>query len=363
MIDSGAELSVISKRDYDLLKHKPPLKMTKINLKAVDGNSLYIRGNVKLKFKIGSIYIEHPFFVVENINRNVILGRDFLQDNGVRLYFDLGCLRIKDCYVPLEEDVHLSIIARLTRHTVLKPQTAYRLLARTKRNGLRSNQNYDFTGISNSFFDNEPGLTIVNSVVKTTRDRKFPILIINNTHKTIRLRRNCPIGQLQSIQDNEICSIESVIKNNTPKSGLSKDEILSDLHVAGDQKENILPILLKHRTLFARNNLELTQTTAMEFNIDTGDHPPIKLRPYRTPLNNKVFIDKAIDEMLTANIISPSRSPWSFPIVLVDKKKNNLDSNKDHKEEKRFCVDFRQLNKITKPKAYPLPLIDDILAL
>lgn len=133
LIDSGAELSVISKRAYDLLKHKPPLKMTKINLKAVDGNSLYIRGNVKLKFKIGSIYIEHPFFVVENINRNVILGRDFLQDNGVRVYFDLGCLRIKDCYVPLEEDVHLSVIARLTRHTVLKPQTAYRLLARTKK--------------------------------------------------------------------------------------------------------------------------------------------------------------------------------------------------------------------------------------
>jgi hypothetical protein len=29
---------------------------------------------------------------------------------------------------------------------------------------------------------------------------------------------------------------------------------------------------------------------------------------------------------------------------------------------KRFCVDFRQLNKITKVNSYPLPLIDDILA-
>ena len=200
-----------------------------------------------------------------------------MQDNGVRLYFDLGCLRIDNCYVPLEEDVHLSTIARLTRHTVLKPQTAYRLFAQAKRNCIRSNQNYDFTGISNSFFDNEPGLSVVNAIVKTTRDRKFPILIINNTHKTIRLRRHCAIGRIKSINDNEICSVQEVIKNNQPKAGLSKDEILSDLHVAEDQKENILPILLKHRTLFARNNLELTQTSSIEFSIPTGDHHLLNL--------------------------------------------------------------------------------------
>ena len=41
-----------------------------------------------------------------------------------------------------------------------------------------------------------------------------------------------------------------------------------------------------------------------------------------------------------------------FP-VLVEVKKDG---------SKRFCVDFRQLNKITKPISYPLPVTDDILA-
>ena len=40
-------------------------------------------------------------------------------------------------------------------------------------------------------------------------------------------------------------------------------------------------------------------------------------------------------------------------MVIVDKKDGT----------KRFCVDFRRLNKITKTKSYPLPIIDDILAL
>ena len=56
--------------------------------------------------------------------------------------------------------------------------------------------------------------------------------------------------------------------------------------------------------------------------------------------------------MLEAGVIERSRSPWGFPIVLVEKKDGS----------KRFCVDFRALNKITKKNAHPLPIIYDILA-
>ena len=57
--------------------------------------------------------------------------------------------------------------------------------------------------------------------------------------------------------------------------------------------------------------------------------------------------------MLESGVIERPKCPWSFPIVMVDKKDGGH----------RFCVDFRALNNITKPLAYPLPLIDDILAL
>ena len=57
--------------------------------------------------------------------------------------------------------------------------------------------------------------------------------------------------------------------------------------------------------------------------------------------------------MLAADIILPSVSPWSSPVVIVPKKDGS----------KRFCVDFRKVNAVTKPNSYPLPKIDEILAL
>lgn len=57
------------------------------------------------------------------MNRNVILDKDWLTQNCVRLYFDLVCLRIGKCYVSLEEDIKIAYLVRCARNAVIKPQT------------------------------------------------------------------------------------------------------------------------------------------------------------------------------------------------------------------------------------------------
>lgn len=91
--------------------------------------------------------------------------------------------------------------------------------------------------------------------------------------------------------------------------------------------------------------------TGVSHVIDTGDSLPIKQRYYRVSPYIEKAIHQEIDRMLSLGVIEPSNSAWSSPVVMVQK------SSGDY----RFCVDFRQVNKVTRRDAYPLPYVSSIL--
>jgi hypothetical protein len=352
LVDTGAEVSLIHRRVYESLQNKPRLISRNINLQTVSGLPLKVDGCINLMFSIGGTDIQHMFYVMPEINRNVILGKDWLTANGVRLYFDLGCMRIGKVYVILEEDIHIASIIRLNSNLKLKPQTAKICYGKTKLNPkIPTSFAYEISAYDKGYIASEPGLMVSNAVSVLGRNRRLPLLIVNNTNKEISLKKGCPVARIINVASDNVVSINSALKTEQKPTTFSL--IKTDLSCPQIHSELIEDLIKENCDLFASKDSELGQTDTVKMTIDTGHHAPIKLRPYRTPLQNRKVIDNAIDEMLDAKIIRRSRSPWSFPIVIVGKKDGT----------KRFCVDFRQLNKITKKNSYPLPLIDDILAL
>ena len=137
------------------------------------------------------------------------------------------------------------------------------------------------------------------------------------------------IAKAEKVDSKEINHIEQTkTESNNLKD--NPDEWLSKINCPEEHTAQIRKLLKQNRDVFALSDFELTQTDTVTMDITTTTDKPIRQKPYFTPLKNRPIVDKAIDNMLAANIIRPSVSPWSSPIVIVPKKDGS----------KRFCVDF-----------------------
>ena len=88
----------------------------------------------------------------------------------------------------------------------------------------------------------------------------------------------------------------------------------------------------------------------LKIELEEGESPP----PGRLYLLSSFELDalqKFIDENLITGFIRPTSSSHTAPVLFVKKKDSSL----------RLCIDYCDLNKLTKKDRYPLPLIADLL--
>ena len=119
---------------YKSLKNKPKLKKQTALLQSVKGDYIDVDGWTSIEYEIGKEKQKYEFFIVPQMNRNIILGRDWLKQFGVCMYYDLECIRVGKSYIKLEDDLYISSIARLTTKSIIKPQSGKFCLCRVKGN-------------------------------------------------------------------------------------------------------------------------------------------------------------------------------------------------------------------------------------
>lgn len=78
--------------------------------------------------------------------------------------------------------------------------------------------------------------------------------------------------------------------------------------------------------------------------------PPFS-HPFRLSPQDKLELQRQLEQLLDQDRIRPSKSPYGAPVLFVKKKDGT----------QRLCVDYRALNRQTVRDRYPLPLIDELL--
>ena len=114
------------------------------------------------------------------------------------------------------------------------------------------------------------------------------------------------------------------------------------------QQKDLIGLLTQFPTLLSDSP---GRTSIVEHHIYVKEVAPIHQKPYRVPYSQREVVRGEIQRMLDSGVISPSKSPWASPIVLVPKKDGTV----------CFCVDYRKLNQNAKFDAYPMPRVEEVL--
>ena len=122
--------------------------------------------------------------------------------------------------------------------------------------------------------------------------------------------------------------------------------------LAAEEKAVLEKVLLDNYDMFARTNKELGHTEWTTCKVETTTEHPVYTPPYRMSKIERDKVDEEIRKMLDDDVIEPSTSAWSSPVVVVGKKGTT---------DLRVCVDLRKTNALLRPMRYPQGHYQDML--
>lgn len=344
LVDTGADYSVMSGPFAATLK-KVTTPWTGPQIRTAGGHLITPTGTCTSRVTVQEETYLATFVVLVQCSRDVILGMDFLAENGAVID-----LQTKSVTLSTENAIHSAserptALHILDDHVTIPPRSS--VMTSVAANTLR---NFEGVVESKQILLFERSLAVARGVVRL-EDGKADVLLTNFGGEHQHLSTGTVVAH--------ICGITHVRK----ASGLATlsltemERPTTDLHfdinpaLSQLQHRQVNQLLQRYRATFS-NSSRVGRTDLAKHRIITDDTvPPLRQSPYRVSPTERAAITRQVKEMLRDDVIQPSRSPWAAPVVLVKKKDGTL----------RFCVDYRRLNKVTKKDVYPLPRIDDAL--
>lgn len=345
LVDTGSQACLLDAHVFMTLDKRPPLKPCSLSLSTADGRDMKVLGKIDLEFEIGEIGFCHEFIVAELGNLRGIIGMDFLENNDVIFQISRGLLVIGGQSIQLErETAPVCARVRVAKNIVVPPDCEVVVPAYSVGSVDKS-----VNSLLEPFqFLSQKGLLVARTLVNP---EKILFSIVNISNRPVRIKKHTTVASVHEVDIVQSDSPEGEhVASVLPLHLQSLYERSCD-KLSETEKCQLLQLLTEYQDIFVGPDGKFGRTNLVKHSMDTGDSKPIKIPPRRLPYSQREIVENEIAKMLENDVIEPSESPWSAPLLLVAKKDGSW----------RFCVDYRQLNSVTKKDAYPLPRIDESL--
>jgi len=367
LIDSGANVSAMNHKLISSLNLNIS-RTDKNNITGPTGNFLETQGQVKLEINCSNRIINQKFIIIKDLQPDIILGRDFLRKTEAIIDFKINKIEIGPTDEYFENKIE-NVVTKFTNYKdiIIPAQSIMKIEVKTDA------KEGDFILEGSQLFYERTGMKICHCIT-TIKNGKTSIWALNPLSYANKILKKTTLAKGELICENDQLIPDKTISNylklinkigpiyNPHKNNITKEnspqissynslDLKISEHLSKYQKEQLDDLLRRYNHLFLKPETRTQKAFGVKHEIITTEKIPTRQRPYRVAAKEREILEEQVEKMLKEDVIRPSSSPWSSPVILVKKKNGTW----------RFCVDYRRLNKITVKDVYPLPRIDDIM--
>lgn len=353
LIDSGSFVCIVSedfRNSHPALK-KRPMSASSMPARSVDGQRLDILGKLTIGIRLGKQVWQQEFEVLRGACQPVILGWDFLSKHHALLDLKNRILQLWDMKIPLLPKgfevaacCNVSVLASTKIPALSETLITACVSAATPVSPMPT----DYCGV---LMPNPACDIIVAHSLSEVQNGMTVVRVLNPSRDDIELHSGQHLGEFHSASSVDILPVEEMCCATSPVNDLTPPVQINETNLSPSQVQSLKSLLKKYSEVFSKHSEDRGRTGIIKHHIRTGDATPIKQRAYRVTPEQRAEIQTQVENLLKADVIEESYSPWAAPVVLVRKKNGTW----------RFCLDYRKLNVVTIKDSHPLPRVDDAL--
>ena len=316
-------------------------------------------GTTECEIRVGGLGLGAKLNVVTGLTNSLILGIDFLKENGGHVIIPEGIVEFYDYTIQvsivqgdLKEALKRKQFVRCIEKVTIPPKTEQIVWTQAGKEYMKTGNAL----IEHCMTMDDYGLRTARCLVNDC-ERKIPCKVFNYTDDDVEIQPGTKIGVIEK----EFVAPEVNMIRNESKTAVrqwatqvrkfiagvgqkSAQEIVDEMGIKLDRSRMtdedhrlLVECLASNIDVFAKDIYQLKDCSVLEHEIKLKDETPIVCKQYPLTPQERQEAIRQVNEMMDAGIMEPTDSPFSFPVIMVKKKDGSM----------RLVCDLRRLNAQT----------------
>ena len=369
LLDSGAAISAISSTMLSKVfpnYHQHVCQVEEI-FKTASGEKMAPIGKIVLFFTIDGHKCSTEFYIFNDMNQQVILGRTFLVQCDGKINFQSSTLEFSPTINLVSAERHKIEPGEVCLIQATCDTDTKDILPRGLHGQIHHERKLN-------------GLEVC-PIASTLGNEVVPIVLVNTSNHPVVVKKESQIAHFTPLKECECIEISSDTHQSTPSensiSSLQSDECdLDDMGFdfskstcESDQLGRLKKVLHRHKTAFLDSSGTLGHCDWVKHKITLkpGAIPQVKM-PYRLAPAVKEAIQMQIDSLLKQGILKEVESEWASPLLVVRK---GIKRSRKHMQQPlayttsakdvRMVLDYRWLNANTIYNKVEIPRMSSLI--